>query len=95
MTGSAFIDPTRKPFNLTEDSLTNAGKKHRDTYKLTGGFGVDVYQGISLGARIDYTSANYAKYKDLRHKNKLMDLSVTAGVYAPITAWLNVGADYN
>ena len=95
MTGSAFIDPTRKPFNLTEDSLTNAGKKHRDTYKLTGGFGIDVYQGLSLGARIDYTSANYAKYKDLRHKNKLMDLSVTAGVYAPVAAWLNVGADYN
>ena len=94
MTGSAFIDPTRKPFNLTEDSLTNAGKKHRDTYQLTGGFGIDIWQGISLGARIDYTAANYAKYKDLRHKNKLMDLKLTAGVYAPVTAWLNVGADY-
>lgn len=94
MTGSAFIAPTRKPFNLTEDSLTNAGRKHRDTYRLTGGFGVDIWQGISLGARIDYTAANYAKYKDLRHKNKLMDLQLTAGIYAPVTDWLNVGADY-
>ncbi len=94
MTGSAFIDPTRKPFNLVEDSLTNSGKKHRDTYQLTGGIGVDIYRGISIGARIDYTAANYAKYKDLRHKNKLMDMTATASIYAPVTAWLNVGADY-
>ncbi len=94
MTGSAFINPTRKPFNLVEDSLTNSGKKHRDTYQLTGGVGFDIYQGIAVGARIDYTSANYAKYKDLRHKNKLMDMTLTASIYAPLTAWLNVGADY-
>ncbi len=94
MTGSAFIIPERRPFNLVEDSLTNAGKKHRDTYQLTGGLGIDVWQGLSLGVRIDYTSANYAKYKDLRHKNKLMDLQLTAGFYAPVTPWLNIGADY-
>lgn len=94
MTGSAFIRPERMPFNLVEDSLTNAGNKHRDTYRLTGGVGVDLWQGIAVGARLDYTSANYAKYKDLRHKNKLMDLQLTAGVYAPLTAWLSAGADY-
>ena len=94
MTGSAFIDPTRKPFNLVEDSLTNAGRKHRDTYQLAGGIGIDIYRGLSMGARIDYISANYAKYKDLRHKNKLMDLNVTAGIYAPVNPWLNIGADY-
>ena len=49
MTGSAFIDPTRKPFNLVESDLENEGKKHRDTYRLTGGVGIDVYQGLSLG----------------------------------------------
>lgn len=94
MIGSAFINPERKPFNLVEDSLTNAGKKHRDTYQLTGGLGIDIWQGLSLGVRIDYTSANYAKYKDLRHKNKLMDLLLSAGFYAPVTPWLNIGADY-
>ena len=31
MLGSAFINPERKPFNLVEDSLTNAGNKDRDT----------------------------------------------------------------
>ena len=99
MTGSAFIHLSpladRYPFDIVEDSLTNAGKKHRDTYRLTGGFGIDIYRGISVGARLDYTAANYAKYKDLRHKNKLMDLLLTAGIYVPVTRWLSFGADYN
>ena len=93
MTGSAFM-LQRTPFDLVEDSLTNPGRKHRDTYRLVGGVGVDIYKGVSLGARIDYTSANYAKYKDLRHKNKLMDLQLTLGTYIPVLPWLNVGADY-
>lgn len=98
MTGSAFMHLSpladRYPFDIVEDSLTNAGKKHRDTYRLTGGFGIDIYRGISVGVRLDYTAANYAKYKDLRHKNKLTDLLLTAGVYAPVTRWLSFGADY-
>ncbi len=94
MTGSAFIHPTRKPFDIVEDSLSNPGRKHRDTYRLTGAVGVDVYKGIGIGARLDYTAANYAKYKDLRHRNKLMELEASAGVYAPLTAWLCLGANY-
>ena len=93
MTGSVFMTE-RMPFDIVEDSLTNEGKKHRDTYHLVGGFGIDVWKGYSIGARLDYTSANYAKYKDLRHKNKLMDLYFTTGVYAPILSWLKAGADY-
>jgi hypothetical protein len=98
MTGSVFMS-SRLPFDIVEDSLTNSGRKHRDTYRLTGGFGVDVWRGVSLGARLDYTSANYAKYKDLRHKNKLMDLQLTAGIYAPILTSLwkgsGVGLSYS
>jgi hypothetical protein len=94
MAGSVFIDPTHKPFDIVEDSLTNTGTKHLDTYSLAGGVGVDLYRGISLGARIDYTTANYAKYKDLRHKNSMMDFVLTTGVYVPIGKSLSIGADY-
>lgn len=93
MTGSAFMQE-RMPFNLVEDSLTNPGKKHRDTYHLVGALGVDIHQGMSVGARLDYTSANYAKYKDLRHQNRLMDLQLTLGGHVPLTNWLSMGADY-
>ncbi len=94
MGGSAFINPERKPFDLVEDSLTNTGTKHRDTYRLSGGVGCKLTEQLALGAKVDYTAANYAKYKDLRHQNKLMDLILTAGVYAPLTDWLQLGANY-
>ena len=80
MTGSAFIDPTRQPFDIIEDSLNNTGTKHRDTYHLTGAFGSTVGGGLAIGMKADYRTANYAKYKDLRHKNALMDLTLTAGL---------------
>ena len=94
MTGSVFIAPTRPPFDIVEDSLANPGRKHRDTYHLTGGVGIDVWQGYALGLSIDYTAANYAKYKDLRHKNKLMDMTLSVGAYAPVLPWLSAGASY-
>lgn len=94
MTGSAWIDPTHKPFDIVEATLDNPGKKHRDTYQLTGAVGVDLGKGVALGAKVDYTTANYAKYKDLRHKNSMMDLQVSAGVYVAATRWLGIGANY-
>ena len=93
MAGSVFIQD-RMPFDIVEDSLTNTGTKHLDIYQLTGGFGSRVFERIAIGARFDYTAANYAKYKDLRHQNKLMDLKATGSIYAPVADWLNVGTHY-
>ena len=94
MTGSTFIDPARKPFDLVEDSLGNTGTKHRDTYQLCGAVGTKLGNIASLGLSFDYTAANYAKYKDLRHKNKLMDLKFTAAVYVPLGNSVQMGACY-
>ena len=68
MLGSVFINPERKPFDLSEDSLTNPGNKHRDTYNLVGAVGIDLWRGLAVGAKVDYTAANYAKYKDLYYE---------------------------
>ena len=109
MAGSTFISDFRPqtsdlilqtsyfrhlPFDIIEDSLNNTGTKHRDTYHLTGGFGYSVSNGFSVGARLDYTAANYAKYKDLRHKNKLMDMTFSASVFTPIGRLVQIGATY-
>lgn len=94
MTGSAFIHPERKPFDIVEDSLTNQGKKHRDTYDLTGAIGWNFWKRASIGARIDFTAANMEKYKDLRHKTKYMNLKASAGVYIPLGSRVSLGADY-
>ena len=94
MAGSAFINPTRKPFDIVEETTENTGTKHQDTYQLTGAIGVDLWKGISLGGRVDYTAANYAKYKDLRHSNKLMDLRLSIGLMARVLNQLHLGVNY-
>ena len=96
MAGSVFMPQKdlNLPFDIVEDSLTNTGTKRRDTYRLTGAFGSEIYRGMAIGARVDYIAANYAKYKDLRHQNKLMDLQLSAGIYIPLTTWMNIGANY-
>jgi hypothetical protein len=93
MTGSVFMQQ-RLPFDIIEDSLTNSGRKHRDTYQLTGAFSYSFSPELSIGLRMDYTAGNYAKYKDLRHKNKLMDLLLTAGVVSNPYPGITIGADY-
>lgn len=95
MTGSVFIDPSQKPIDIVEDSLTNQGKKHRDTYHLIGALGYDLTSHLSLGARFDFTAANYAKYRDLRHQNKLTDITATAGLLWAPASWLALGAHYS
>ena len=95
MGGSAFTPHTaHRPFDIVEDSLTNHGEKHMDTYHLVGGAACSVTDDIVVGLRLDYTAANYAKYKDLRHQNKLMDLRATTGITYQPWQWLMVGADY-
>ena len=94
MTGSAFINHTHMPFDIVEATTDNKGRKHKDTYTLTGAVSGNIYKNIAIGAKVDYTAANYAKYKDLRHKNKLMDLALTAGVYIPLGKHIQAGANY-
>lgn len=93
MTGSAFIDTSHLPFDLTEADLSNAGSKHYDTYHLMGAISWNVYKDVAIGVKTDFTAANAAKYKDLRHKSKLMNLDITSGVYIPLGP-LKLGADY-
>ncbi len=96
MTGSVFLQD-RLPFDILEDSLTNKGHKHCDSYHLTGGFSYSLSPALALGLKADYTAANYAKYKDLRHKNKLMNLDVTVGLMSTLNCHLstiNLGLDY-
>jgi hypothetical protein len=98
MAGSAFIPHSTpsnfRPFDIVEDSLTNAGEKHLDTYYLGGAIGSSITDYLAIGAKIDYTAANYAKYKDLRHQNKLMDFLAIASIYARPNTWSSIGAHY-
>jgi hypothetical protein len=95
MTGSAFIDPNKTPFDIVELDATNSGNKQLETYRLNGAIGAAINSKLSLGGRLNYTAANYAKRKDLRHINKLLDMTINAGFLYKISPVLEAGLSYD
>ena len=94
MTGSSFITDDDLPFDLVEMADSCAGSKRLEAYTLSGAVGYQLTDKVSLGGKIFYQAANYAKFKDLRHQNSRMKLNVDLGVsYRPVS-WLNLGLSY-
>ncbi len=94
LAGSYFIDPTETPFDLVEYTDENPGDKQLEAYRLFGGIGARLTRRFSLGASFDYTAADYAKHKDLRHTNSLMDLVFVLGGALRIGERVELGIDY-
>lgn len=94
MAGSVFIHPEDAPFDIVEASDENRGNKTQETYHLIGAVSADIAPKVTLGGKVDYTASNYAKQKDLRHVNKLLDMNVTAGVNYRPNRWVELGANY-
>ena len=76
MCGSMFIRPGSYPVDILEFT---PGRKTLQTYRFDGGFSYDLVSKWRAGAMIDFESANIAKRKDLRHSNRLLDMTVAPG----------------
>lgn len=94
MAGSVFIDPEDAPFDIVEYTDDNRGDKTLENYHLAGAVSARLSERINVGAKVDYTAANYAKQKDLRHVNKLLDMYLTAGMTFRLSPRMEVGANY-
>lgn len=94
MGGSVFIDPYENPFDIVQYSDSTRGNKNLETYQLTGAMSGKIFKNLVLGGKISIIAANYAKDKDLRHKNTLSDLNATVGASYKINSILNIGANY-
>ena len=77
MAGSMFVRPGFFPIDVYE--FTPADKR-RQTYAFSGAVSVDVGAQWRLGAGVEFTSANLAKLKDLRHTTYMLDFRVNPGV---------------
>lgn len=95
MTGSVFINPYVVPFNIVELDEQNMGKKTSEIYDLSGSVSAKVTSKLTFGGKLNYEAGNYAKQKDLRHTNKLLDMSTSVGVTYDLTDALEIGANYN
>ncbi len=74
--GSMFIRPGIYPVDVLEFT---PGRKTLQTYSFNGGVSYDIAPSWRIGAKMDFSSANIAKRKDLRHTNKRLEMSVTPG----------------
>lgn len=77
MCGSMFIHPGLYPVDMLEFT---PGKKTLQTYAFDGGLSVDLTPYVRLGGKIDFTSSNWSKRKDLRHTNYRLDMEVSPGI---------------
>ena len=101
MSGAAgsMLMPTLKlmPFDLVEDTYSNAGDKSMETFGIDGAVGWNVWRNLAIGAHIDYTAGTYAKQRDLRHSNTLMDMhtSLNAFMSLPHNSGIGIGMVYS
>lgn len=75
--GSVFIEPEGKPFNIVAIDST-AGTKMLERYCIEGASVTQMGQW-QMGLSLRVASANFAKVRDARHRNKLLDLEVAVG----------------
>ncbi len=78
--GSVFINPEDKPFDIVEEADTNRGTKNLESFNIVGKVAYNITPRFCFGADIDYKAANYAKRKDARHANSLMDMRLGVGI---------------
>jgi hypothetical protein len=94
MGGSAFIDPYRNAIDIDENADSTAGSKTIERYLLMGAVSAQLTSRLTVAGSVNYVAANYAKLKDLRHANKLMDLEAQAGISYRLSQQWMVGASY-
>lgn len=94
MQGSFFIDPDKTPFDAIELRPTASSTKGLETYQLIGGIAHKINEKWSMGGKIDYLSADFAKFRDLRHTNQLVDMTVGMGTSYQVLPRLNFGVGF-
>ncbi len=95
MAGSGFIDPYQTPFDIVEGRDVNRGRKKQEVYKLSGKVSAQLSSRFTIGGGLEYESSNFAKMKDLRHINKLLDIDATFGGLYQINRYVEFGLNYS
>ncbi|TXJ28918.1 MAG: hypothetical protein E6Q24_04380 [Chitinophagaceae bacterium] len=94
MGGSAFVDPYKNAIDIDEYADSTTGQKKMERYLLMGTVSAQLNSRLTLAGSVNYSAANYAKLKDLRHSNKLLDLHAQAGASYRLNSKWMLGASY-
>ena len=94
MFGSMFYPSLElRPFDLIS-AEEDAGSKRAELIRIVGAIGWNIWKDLSIGAKIDYTSGSYAKFKDLRHTNALMNLYSRADLFYSLSKSYGIGLGF-
>lgn len=63
------------------------GRKSFQNYSVSGGISADLSSGWRIGAKLDFTSGNASKRKDLRYTSYALDLAFTPSVMYVADGW--------
>lgn len=95
MSGSAFMQPYYKPFDICEFDDVNKGTKNLEQYHILAELGYNIYKDLILGASFDLVSANYSKMKDLRHSNTFSNIQLDLALAYSFQDVVSIGASYH
>lgn len=93
--GSSFLDPYRMPFNFIEKTEETKGDRQIEQYHLAGGISYHISDRWILGAKLNYKTISFAKLKDMRNMNNILDLVVSPGLAYTFTNNNAIGLSYN
>ena len=95
MSGSMLLpSPDLMPFDIVEATDENSGNKRFEYFNIIGAVGWQVAPKWSVGAKVDFTAGTYAKFRDLRHTNTLMNIDARASAFYNFDGRNGVGASF-
>jgi len=92
---TSFIDPYRVPFNFTDITKITKGDRREEQYHLVAAISYHLTNKFILGGKIDYKTINFAKLKDMRNINNILDLTLNIGLAYQLSKKSTLGVSYN
>lgn len=95
VSGSAFLNERLHAFDLVLKDPSNTGDRKKEIYLIRAAIGHQIDRRFSIGAFFDYRGINLARTKDLRHTNKILDMTVSPSMSWKINNKLITGINYS
>ncbi len=93
--GTSFLYPYRIPFNFTPSSDSTKGDNRLEQYRLVGAISYKISPKLSIGTKIDYQTISYAKLRDMRNINDILQLNFHTGVDYKLSDNQSIGLNYH
>ncbi len=93
--GTSFLYPYRIPFNFTPTVDSTKGDNRIEQYRLAGAISYKIADRFSIGAKINYQTINYAKLRDMRNINDILQLNFYSGINYDLSDNQSIGINYH